>query len=113
VHAGGASRTLLFSRGCIFSAAFGDARASYQPKGLGYCPITGGALKALMLVGVLLLVLGVISLFVPFPHSRHHGVRVGDAHVGVTTHDDEKVTPVVSIVLIVAGAGLMIAGRRS
>lgn len=65
-----------------------------------------------MLVGVLLLVLGVISLFVPFPHSRHHGVRIGDAHAGITTHDDEKVAPLVSIVLIIAGAGLMIAGRK-
>jgi hypothetical protein len=70
-------------------------------------------LKALMLVGVLLVVLGVVSFFVPFPHSEHHGVRLGDAHVGVTTHDDEKVPPVASIVLVVVGAGLMIAGRKS
>jgi hypothetical protein len=38
---------------------------------------------------------------------------LGDAHVGVTTHDDEKVPPVASIVLVVVGAGLMIAGRKS
>ena len=70
-------------------------------------------MKALLLVGVVVLVLGVISFFVPFPHSEHHGVSLGDAHVGVTTHDDERIPPVVSVVLIVAGAGLMIAGRRS
>jgi hypothetical protein len=66
-----------------------------------------------MLDGVVVLVLGVLSYFVPVPHSEHHGVSVGDAHVGITTHDDQKVPPVVSIVLVVVGAGLMIAGRKS
>ena len=70
-------------------------------------------MKALMLVGVVLVVLGILSFFVPVPHSEHHGVNLGDAHVGITTHDDEKVAPAVSIVLVVVGAGLMIAGRKS
>ena len=70
-------------------------------------------MKPLMLVGVVVLVLGVLSFFVPFPHSEHHGVSVGDAHVGITTHDDQKVPPVMSIVLVVVGAGLMIAGGSS
>jgi hypothetical protein len=70
-------------------------------------------MKALMLVGVFLVVLGIVSFFVPVPHSEHHGVNLGDAHVGITTHDDEKVAPAVSIVLVVVGAGLMIAGRKS
>ncbi len=69
-------------------------------------------MKALMLVGVVLVVLGIVSFFVPVPHSEHHGVNLGDAHVGITTHDDEKVAPAVSIVLVVVGAGLMIAGRK-
>jgi hypothetical protein len=62
---------------------------------------------------VVVLVLGVLSFFVPFPHSEHHGVSIGDAHVGVTTHDDQRVPPVMSIVLVVVGAGLMIAGSKS
>jgi hypothetical protein len=70
-------------------------------------------MKPLMLVGVVVVVLGILSFFVPFPHSEHHGVSVGDAHVGITTHDDEKVPPVVSIVLLVVGGGLMIAGKKS
>ena len=49
-------------------------------------------MKALMLVGVVVLVLGIISFFVPFPHSEHHGVHFGDAHVGVTTHNDRIYT---------------------
>ena len=70
-------------------------------------------MKALMLVGVVVLVLGILSFFVPVPHSEHHGVNIGDAHVGITTHDEDRVSPTVSIVLIVVGAGLMIAGRKS
>ena len=70
-------------------------------------------MKTLMLVGVVVLVLGIVSFFVPVPHSEHHGVNIGDAHVGITTHDEDKVPPAVSIVLVVVGAGLMIAGRKS
>jgi len=66
-----------------------------------------------MLVGVVVLVLGIVSFLVPFPHSEHHGVNIGDAHVGITTHDDQRIPPVASILLVVVGAGLMIAGRKS
>jgi hypothetical protein len=65
-----------------------------------------------MLVGVVLLVLGILSFVVPVPHSEHHGVNIGDAHVGITTHDEDKLPPAVSVVLVVVGAGLMIAGRK-
>jgi hypothetical protein len=70
-------------------------------------------MKALLLVGVLLVVLGIVSFFVPVPHSEHHAVNLGDARVGITTEHDEKVSPTVSVVLVVVGAGLMIAGRKS
>jgi hypothetical protein len=70
-------------------------------------------MKPLLLIGVLLVTLGIVSFFVPLPHYEHHGVNLGDAHVGITTQHDEKVSPTISIVLVVVGAGLMIAGRRS
>jgi hypothetical protein len=70
-------------------------------------------MKGLGLAGVVVLVLGILSFFVPLPHSEHHGVSVGDAHVGITTEHDEKVPIAVSIVLVVIGGGLMIAGRKS
>jgi hypothetical protein len=70
-------------------------------------------MKALMLAGVVVLLLGIVSFFVPVPYSEHHGVSFGDAHVGVTTHDEERVPPAVSILLVVVGAGLMIAGKKS
>jgi hypothetical protein len=70
-------------------------------------------MKPLPLIGVVVLILGILSFFVPVPHSEHHGVNLGDAHVGITTHHEDMVPPVVSVVLIVVGAGLLIAGRKS
>jgi hypothetical protein len=42
-------------------------------------------MRGLAMAGVVVLILGIISFFVPMPHSEHHGVSVGDAHIGVTT----------------------------
>ena len=69
-------------------------------------------MKALSFVGLVVLILGIASFFVPFPHSENHGIKVGDASVGVQTHSSERISPVMSGVLILAGAGLLIAGRR-
>jgi hypothetical protein len=70
-------------------------------------------MKALMLIGVVVLVLGIFSFVVPFPHYHHHGFSMGDARVGVTTEHDEKLPAAVGVVLVVVGAGLMISGRSS
>lgn len=70
-------------------------------------------MKPLVLVGVVILILGVLSFVVPFPHMHHHGVSVGDAHIGVTTEHDEKLSPVVGIILVVVGGGLLLTGRNS
>jgi hypothetical protein len=70
-------------------------------------------MRGLALAGVVVLILGIVSFFIPIPHSEHHGLNVGDAHVGVTTEHDEKVPPALSVVLIVVGAGLVIAGRKA
>jgi hypothetical protein len=69
-------------------------------------------MKALMIVGVLLVVLGIASLFVPIPHNDNQGINAGDVHIGVQVRHDEKVSPIISAVLIVGGIGLMIAGSR-
>lgn len=69
-------------------------------------------MKALMVIGIVVVVLGVVSFFVPVPHTEHHGVDAGDFHVGVNTHHDEMLPPYVGVGLIVVGAGLMIAGGR-
>jgi hypothetical protein len=70
-------------------------------------------MKALMLVGVILIVLGIFSFVMPFPHYHHHGFRVGDSRVGLTTEHDEKLPPAIGVVMVVVGAGLMISGRSA
>ncbi|MGA3194005.1 MAG: hypothetical protein ABSD39_03290 [Terriglobales bacterium] len=68
-------------------------------------------MKALLAVGLAVLILGIVSFFVPFPHSEHHGIRAGDLHLGVRTEHSERVSPAVSVLLVVMGAGIMIAGK--
>ena len=68
-------------------------------------------MKPLFTVGLIVLILGIISFFIPVPHSEHHGVSAGDMHMGITTHHEDRVPPAVSIVLLVVGAGLMLGGR--
>jgi len=70
-------------------------------------------MKALFFVGLVVLILGVVSLFVPLPHTENHGVKAGDLSIGVQTRHDEKVAPIISAVMILGGAGMMIAGRRT
>lgn len=68
-------------------------------------------MKALLAVGLIVLLLGIISFVVPFPHTEHHALRAGDLHVGVNTEHSERVAPGISVLLVVVGAGIMIAGR--
>jgi len=68
-------------------------------------------MKSLFVIGLAVLILGLGSLFVPIPHRERHGLRIGDASLGITTQHDEKVPPVVSALMILAGGGMLIAGR--
>jgi hypothetical protein len=68
-------------------------------------------MKALFAVGLVILILGVASLFVPIPHKERSGVQVGSVSLGVETSHKETVSPIVSGVLILAGAAMMIVGR--
>ena len=70
-------------------------------------------MKGLFWVGLVLLILGIASLGVPIPHKEREGVKIGGASVGIETKHDEKVSPIVSAVLIAAGAGVMIAGKKA
>ena len=70
-------------------------------------------MKALFAVGLLLIVLGILSFFVPVPHTERHGIDAGDVHLGVNTHHDDLLPPAVGIGMLVVGAGLVIAGRKS
>jgi hypothetical protein len=70
-------------------------------------------MKAALVIGVVVVIIGVLSFVVPFPMYHHHGISVGDSHIGVTTEHDEKLPPAVGIVLLVVGAGLIITGKRA
>jgi hypothetical protein len=67
--------------------------------------------KSLFGIGLVVLILGILSFFVPVPHSEHHGVSAGDVHLGVTTEHSDRVPYVLSIVVVVVGAGMMVAAR--
>lgn len=68
-------------------------------------------MRGLFAIGLVVLVLGILSFFIPVPHTEHHGINAGDVHIGVNTQHSERVSPAISAVLLVAGAGLMIAGK--
>jgi hypothetical protein len=68
--------------------------------------------KSLFGIGLVVLILGILSFFVPIPHSEHHGVSAGDVHLGVTTEHSDRVPYALSLVIVVVGAGIMIAGKR-
>ena len=58
-----------------------------------------------------MLILCIASFFIPFPQKENHGIKVGDASIGVQTQHSEKISPIISAVLILGGAGMMIMGR--
>src|ERR1022692_3843845 len=74
--------------------------------------IDGGSMRPLAWIGIVVLVLGILSFVVPFPTSQSHGIKMGDASVGITTHHDEKLSPAIGGVLCAAGVVLLIAGSR-
>ena len=68
-------------------------------------------MKALFGIGLVVLILGIVSLIVPIPRSERNGLTVGGVSLGVETHHDEKVSPAISAVMILGGLGAMAAGR--
>jgi hypothetical protein len=68
-------------------------------------------MKLLLWIGLVVLILGFASLFVPIPHNERQGIQAGDVSIGVTTQTEEKVSPILSAVMILGGAGMMIAGK--
>ena len=69
-------------------------------------------MKNLALVGVLLLVLGLLSLVVPIPRRESHSLKIGDAKIGVQTETSEKLPPAVGIALIAGGILTLVFGSR-
>jgi hypothetical protein len=60
---------------------------------------------------LVVLILGIVSLVVPIPHSEREGLTVGGVSLGVETRHDEKLSPALSAVMILGGLGAMVAGK--
>jgi hypothetical protein len=69
-------------------------------------------MKAIFWVGAVVLVAGILSFVVAIPQKETHGVKVGDASIGVTTKSEQKMSPIVGGILCAVGAVMMIAGTR-
>jgi hypothetical protein len=69
-------------------------------------------MKIFLVAGLILIVLGIASLVVPIPRSETQGIKIGVASIGVKTSQSERMSPVVSLVLIAGGIALSIAGAR-
>jgi hypothetical protein len=57
--------------------------------------------------------MGIASLIVPIPHTETEGIKLGKTNLGVQTSHSERVSPIISVVLIAGGIALSIAGARS
>ncbi|MGI9104342.1 MAG: hypothetical protein ACR2IF_18015 [Terriglobales bacterium] len=70
-------------------------------------------MKGLLVFGVILIVLGIASLFITIPHKQTSGVRIGGAEIGVQTQTSERFPLPASIAVIVGGVVLTAVGARS
>ena len=70
-------------------------------------------MKILLFVGLLMVVLGIASLVVPIPRTETQGIKAGDVSIGVQTSHSERVSPIISAVLIAGGIGLAVVGART
>ena len=68
-------------------------------------------MRALFWLGLVSVIVGVALLFIPIPHTEKHGVKAGDISLGVETRTQEKISPGICGVIVLAGVGLMIAAR--
>jgi len=69
-------------------------------------------MKGLTLIGAVLLVLGLLSFVVPIPHRENHGVKIGDAKIGVQTEHSDRLPPLLGGLLVASGVVALAFGTR-
>jgi uncharacterized membrane protein len=70
-------------------------------------------MRVLLVLGILLIVLGVVSLFAGIPRTDNNGVKIGGAEIGVQTRHTERLPLPASIALIAGGVVLAAVGGRA
>jgi len=70
-------------------------------------------MKILLFAGLLMIALGIASLVVPIPRTETEGIKAGDFSIGVQSEHNERVSPIISAVLIAGGITLAVAGART
>jgi hypothetical protein len=68
-------------------------------------------MKVLFWIGLIILILGLVSLVVPIPRSEREGVTIGGVSLGVDTRHEEKISPALSAVMMLGGLGAMAVGK--
>ncbi len=68
-------------------------------------------MKFLFWSGLVILVLGIVSLFVPVPHKDREQFKAGGLSLDLERRHDQKLSPLASAVMILGGAGMMISGK--
>ena len=69
-------------------------------------------MRALLIIGAVLIVLGILSIFVPVPYRERHGIDAGPVSINVTTKEQRQTPPAISATLIIVGGALVVAGAR-
>jgi hypothetical protein len=69
-------------------------------------------MKAIPIIGAVLLLLGILSFVVPIPHKETRSLKIGDTKFGVQTEESERLPAAASITLIGAGALLLVVGLK-
>lgn len=70
-------------------------------------------MRAMTLIGVLLLILGIASFFISVPQKERQGVKIGGASVGVETTSSQHLPTWASAVLLIGGILVIALGSRS
>jgi hypothetical protein len=70
-------------------------------------------MKIMLFAGLLVVVLGIAPLVVPVPRTETQGIKAGDLNIGEQTTHSERMSPIISVVLIAGGIALTIAGARA
>ena len=67
-------------------------------------------MRALLVIGGILIIFGVASFFVGIPRTETNGIKIGGASVGVQTRHTERIPTAGSIALVVGGVVLIAVG---